>query len=106
MILKTTDVKRGATFSLAGYVNLPAGTWAIDSTVRDPAGTLIEQLTATIVDPIAPATQYSIALSASPAQTSVWPVGTLNCDVRYTDSDLVLITPTFNIIVEESETHG
>ena len=106
MILRTTDLKRGATFSLAGYVNLPPGTWAIDSTVRDPAGTLVEQLTANLIAPIAPETQYSVSLSASPAQTAVWPVGTLNCDVRYTDSDLVLITPTFNIIVEESETHG
>lgn len=106
MILRTTDVKRGATFSLAGYVNLPPGTWAIDSTVRDPAGVLVEQITATIVAPIPPETQSAVALSASPAQTSEWPVGTLNCDVRYTSADLVLITPTFNIIVEESVTHG
>lgn len=106
MILKTTDLKRGATFALGGYVNLPPGTWSIASTVRDPEGVLIEELDAALVPPVLPETQYAISLGASSTQTSIWPVGTLNCDVRYTeDAGLVLITPTFNIVVQESETH-
>ena len=41
MILKVTEQKKGATFALGGYVNLPPGTWSMSSTVRDPAGVLV-----------------------------------------------------------------
>ena len=106
MILKTTEQKKGATFALGGYVNLPPGTWSMSSTVRDPAGVLVQDLTVNLVPPVLPETQYSISLAASATDTADWPIGTLDCDIRYTEeAGLVLISPTFNIIVLEAQTN-
>ena len=107
MILKSTDIKRGATLSLGGYINLPAGVWTIESMVRDGNGELIQVLTAELTPPVAPSTQYGVLLTCSAEDTSVWPLGTLFCDVRFTNDDLVvIISPTFNIVVLEEYTHA
>lgn len=107
MILRSTDIKQGATLSLGGYVNLPTGLWSIASDVRDGNGVLIQALTATITDPVIPSDQFSVLLTATPEQTAIWPLGTLYCDVRFTqDSGLELISPTFNIVVLEAQTYA
>lgn len=107
MILKSTDLKRGATLSLGGFINLPAGVWSIESMVRDGNNVLVQVLTAELTPPVAPSDQYGVLLTCSAEDTAVWPLGTLYCDVRFTSDDLVvIISPTFNIVVIEEQTHA
>jgi hypothetical protein len=107
MILKSTDIKRGATLSLGGYINLPAGDWTIESMVRTGNNVLVEELDAVLTPPVSPSDQYGVTLSCAASKTADWPLGTLFCDVRFTnDESIVVITPTFNIVVLEEYTHG
>lgn len=105
MILRSTNIKQGATFALAGLIYLPDGTWSIESKVRQQDGTLVSTLNAALVAPVSPATQYGVTLSATADETKDWPLGTLLCDIKFTDSLVgVLITPTFDIVVEATQT--
>ena len=99
-------LKRGSTLSLAGTVSLPAGTWTATSEVKDAAGDLISTLNVTLTPPTAPNTLWVILMAQSSEETLTWPLGPLNCDVRYEDgAGNVLYTPTFtlNIALEVTD---
>lgn len=104
MILKTIEIKQGASLSLGGYINLPVATWVVSSQVRTPDGDLIADLEVELVAPVSPSEQYAIAMAAT--ETETWPVGTLYCDIKFVDNNYILQTPTFDIVVLEAQTNG
>ena len=108
MTTPTYTHKRGATLSLAGTVTLPAGVWSATSQVKQDVGgvlTLVEELAVTLApiavpDPGGPT--HTILLESSSAAASDWPLGRLQCDVRFADASVppvVLPTETFDIKV-------
>jgi hypothetical protein len=103
MATQSINLKRGATFSVAGTVLLPGGTWTAASEVKDPQGNLVSNLSVTLVAPVPPNTLTGITLTQTATATSAWPLGPLNCDIRFQESSgSVLITPTFIInVVQE-----
>lgn len=57
-----------------------------------------ESLTVTIDD----AANGVFTLSATAEDTACWPVGSLSCDIKYTDdSDYVTYSETFQIVVQQ-----
>lgn len=75
--------------------------WDIRAQVR-AGDTLIFNLTVTVVSAI----MGQFRLSATAAQTDLWPAGSLSCDVEFTDADSnVFSTETFTITVLEDVTH-
>jgi hypothetical protein len=75
--------------------------WVIRAQVRS-GDTLIFNLTVTVVSAI----MGQFRLSATAAETDVWPAGSLSCDVEFTDTDSnVFSTETFTITVLEDVTH-
>lgn len=107
--IQTYPIKRGATLSLAGTVQLPAGTWSASAQVRSTTSlSLVEQLSVTLTPPVFPATAHAILIEASSAQSADWPIGTLLCDVRFSDASatpVVLPSPTFAIQVQQEVTN-
>jgi hypothetical protein len=102
MATQSVTIKRGATLSLAGYVNLPSGSWSAASETRDQSGALVDDLTVTLTAPVSPSIYWTLLIGASATATAIWPVGPLSCDVRFTDGVNVLYTPTFAInVVQE-----
>lgn len=107
--MKAVNLKTGSTLTLTGRVALPAGTWSISSKVKRNNNAAVQTLTSsivTIVEPTDSAT-HSFTLSATNAQTVLWPVGNLLCDIRFSDSvsGRVLYSPTFTIAVEQAVTN-
>lgn len=98
-------VKRGATLSYAGYVTLPAGDWTATSELRNSAGDLISQLDVTLVAPTAPETRWPILLYKDASETIDFPLGPLQCDIRFQYSNTVIYSPTFtvNVVLEITE---
>mgnify|MGYP001810436662 CR=1 FL=1 len=60
----------------------------------------VQTLTVTKTNP----TAGLLAVSATAAQTALWPPGILKCDVQFTDGADVRSTMTFDILVEEDVT--
>ena len=104
MATQSVTLKRGATLSLAGYVNLPAGSWSALSETRNQAGTLVDNLTVTLTAPVSPSIYWTLLIGATATATATWPVGPLSCDIRFTDGTNVLYTPTFAINVQQEIT--
>ena len=102
-------VKKGSTFSRkCSYssggcpVNLTGST--VRASLRDKALTLIEELTVTL-GVQSGATLGTFTVSALPADTATWPVGSLVCDFRIEDSlGVVTHSETFLITVENAVT--
>jgi hypothetical protein len=102
-------IKRGATLSLAGTVELPAGAWSGSAQVRTDKGLLIDTLTVKMSAPVAPATAWSVLIVGDSTKTAIWPFGDLQCDVRFQDASnppVVLPTETFIVTVERAITHA
>ena len=97
------DFKAGDTFELSCKVPLAFGTTitSIDSMVKN-SGVLVQGLTVTITAP--DATYYYFTLSATDAQTALWPLRTLKCDIQYTIGTKIASTDTFLIPVIEGVT--
>lgn len=102
----TIEHKRGDTFSYAGTVPLPAGSWSGEAQVRR-FKKLIAELTVVVTPPVGEETEYGVLLEAAPEITALWPIGTLNGDVQFTDADTgyVVSTTTFNVTVIRDETY-
>jgi len=97
---QTIIFKRGDTFSLQATVNGEDITsWAIQSQIRDNAGTLISELVVTKTDPANG--EYTIA---HPSSTSTFPLKLLYCDIQYTVGGVISSTETFRIEVIEDIT--
>ena len=102
--VQSVILKRGATLNLAGYLNLPAGSWDATSEVKDAGGILVSDLTVVLTPPVSPNTLWTITLSQTADATLEWPLGPLSCDIRFTDGTNVLYTPTFTIFVQQEIT--
>ena len=97
-------LKRGATLSLAGYVNLPEGPWTATSEVKNSDDVLVDSLTVSLTAPVSPSTIWTLSLSATAEQTIDWPLGPLSCDIRFTNTGAVLYSPTFIIFMQKEIT--
>jgi len=95
------DHKRGDTFVLnsdvaSDGVAADITNWTISSQIRDMGDTIVQSLTVTVTD----AVNGRLKLSATPAQTALWPIGKMSCDIEFTDgSGIVTSTETFTINV-------
>ncbi len=95
------EIKRGGDFELNCALRnsgaaVPITGWQVDCWLRGPDGRLVQRLTVDLVDP--DTGRYRIV--ATPLQTSVWPVGDLDADIRYLDgSGRVMHTATFTVRV-------
>jgi hypothetical protein len=98
-------LKRGSTFSLAGYVTLPLGTWTASSEIKDNSGNLVSDLDVTLEAPEDPETRWAILLFKDAEITADWPLGPLPCDIRFVNNDTVIYSPTFivNIVQEVTD---
>lgn len=96
--------KRGATFSLAGYVTLPEGDWVATSELKDNANALIAELEVTLGAPSAEG-KWPILLYAGADVTIDWPLGPLSCDIRFQYINNVIYSPTFvvNLVREVTD---
>jgi hypothetical protein len=104
-----TTLKTGATFSAAYTAKLPAGTWSAEADLRKKNDDKIADLTVTISQlstPDAVGNTHSGTLSATAAQTALWPVGTHLCDVKFTDGTVAKISDSFAVIVTQAVTHA
>lgn len=97
-------IKRGATFSLAGYATLPVGEWTATSELKNNQGTLIQELQVTLESPTPPDTAWPILLYATAEETATWPLGPLSCDIRFAYTETVIYTPTFIVNVVQEVT--
>ena len=108
---QSITIKAGATFSVAFLALLPAGTWACDSDVRKTDDSLVQALSTTLTalgTPDASGNTHSGILAATSAQTTAWPIGTHQCDVRFTDASAtpqILIFDKIMVVVEKAVTH-
>ena len=95
-------VKRGATFSLAGFVTLPDGVWVATSELKSNNGDLIAELEVTLEHQPLPDTRWGILLYTDATVTAEWPLGPLSCDIRFQYSNSVIYSPTFvvNVVKE------
>lgn len=92
--MTTIAFKRGDTFEINCDVGQSIVGWTIRSQVRDDADNLVLALTVTVTD----SATGLYKLSATPAQTALWPANPLLCDIEYTDSSgFVSSTETFTI---------
>lgn len=100
---------RGATFSRAGNVKLPAGTWAASGNIKTKDGTLVSPLVCTITPlgvPDGAGNTHTILFEVSATNTALWPVDTLVSALTFTDSTVplnpvVLKTNRFTIAVQQ-----
>lgn len=91
---------QGDTFSLAGYATLPIGdVWGATSELRDNRGTLIQELTVTLQEPVPPDNVWPILLYATATETNDWPLGPLTCDIRFQYGDTVVHSAKFVVNV-------
>lgn len=98
-------LKRGATFSLAGYVTIPAGDWVATSEIKNNLGELISELDVTLQAPVDPEIRWSILLYKDAEITATWPLGPLSCDIRFAYGNTVIYSPTFivNMVKEVTD---
>ena len=91
---------QGDTFSLAGYATLPINdTWEATSELRNNRGELIQELVVTLEAPTGEETAWPILLQAPAADTNIWPLGPLTCDIRFQYGDTVVHSAKFVINV-------
>ena len=93
------ELKLGSSLSLSGSVKLPAGTWTLTSSIARPNGVLLASLTTLIVEIEEPENAtHTFTISALPETTILWPIGNLQCDMRFEDSlGTVIHSPTFTV---------
>lgn len=95
------SIKRGGDFELNcalvhNGVAVPITGWQVDCWLRTKDGKLVQRLTFDLVN--AETGQYR--LSAAPVQSSIWPLGELDGDIRYLDgAGRVMHTATFTVDV-------
>lgn len=102
---KLKSIKRGSTLDLTYSLPLATGNLfsVVESQIRLADDTLIESLVVTLLTPTA--THRLWRLYASPAQTALWPTGTLLCDIKNITAALdVSYTDTFILPIEEAIT--
>ena len=107
MATQSFPIKTGASLAIAGTVSLPSGTWTATSEVKDQTGNLVSTLNVTLTPPTGSSSIWVIQITQTAENTLTWPLGPLNCDIRYVDtSDNVIYTPTFQFYVSQEITNG
>jgi hypothetical protein len=98
-------IKRGATLSYAGFATLPSGNWTATSELRNSAGDLISELDVTLASPTLPNTRWPLLLYKDAGATIDFPLGPLQCDIRFQYDNTVIYSPTFvvNVVLEITE---
>lgn len=92
--MTTIAFKRGDTFDINCDVGQSIVGWTIRSQVRDDADNLVLALTVTVTN----SATGKYRLSATAAQTAIWPANPLFCDIEYTTAaSVVTSTETFII---------
>ena len=108
--MKPIKFIRGATFSYAGLVKLPVGTWTASGSIKTAKDTLVSVISVTLLAlevPDAKGNTHSILLEVPSTGTSSWPIATLSADLSFSDTSsppIVLVTSVFNIAVQDSIT--
>lgn len=111
--LKTIEIKRGATLTRAVLVPAdaiyPGGAWIAKCEAVGKLSNTRVTLTATLLPPVAPNTQYTLHLFAPASATKLWPVEKFECDVDLIDTaaegePFVLPSETFLIDVKKDVT--
>ena len=108
--IPTIEHRRGTTFSYAGRVALPAGTWAASSSLEAPDGSIATNLVATLT-PLAvtggDGATHTLLLTSPALATESWPHRSLSGDVLFTDqSGLVLATSRYSVVVTRGVTRA
>ena len=98
-------IKRGDTFELSCVykqdgVAIDVTALTIRSQVRDPFGSLVEELIITQSDQ----TTYPGMFSLAAAAPIAWAAGLLSCDIQFSSAGLVQSTQTFKIPVIDDVT--
>lgn len=102
-----TTLIRGATFSRAGTIKLPAGTWSVTGSVKSTDGVLISNFICTLTQLGSPLTNgdtHSLIIEVPSTETVNWPVDTLVADLKFNDTSLppvIIISNRFNILVQQ-----
>lgn len=106
--IPTIEHRRGTTFSYAGRVALPAGTWTASSSLEAPDGSIATNLVATLTALQAVGTDgatHALTLTAPALSTESWPHRSLSGDVMFSDqTGLVLATARFSVAVSRGVT--
>jgi len=100
--------KKGATFSYAGLVKLPAGTWSAACELHNGA-MLVETLTATLtaLGALGPEGEtHSLLIEAQASNTANWPIAKLKGDIVFSAASLVIATNTFHVLVQQGVTNA
>jgi hypothetical protein len=103
---ETVVIKRGDTLNLHCAVRVGSDSqstvgWEIESWIRDRSAVKVHDFEVTRIDD----TKGRYDIKASASETINWPVGDLNCDIRYQfPDDVVVRTHTFTIRVVDSVT--
>jgi len=84
--------KQGDDFALVGTVKLPAGSWAVAGQAKREGSPTRYDLVVTLG--VIVNGQAVIAVEASKAATATWPAGTLQADLKFTDTATGLVAHT------------
>lgn len=105
---KLSALKRGDTFSYAGFCSLPPGNWAATCQVRSPHEPydLLGTITVTLGTP-EPDGTTPMLMQAPASITAAWPPDVYELDIRYVDSTgVVYHTSTVLLPVVRAITSG
>lgn len=108
MSIAAIHLKRGDTFSFAGLLPVGAlstGAWAARCAIVARLGGFKFDIAATLTAPVAPDTQYHLALYAPKSVTAGWAPGKYSGDVEFSDSTatpepFTITSKTFQLTVE------
>lgn len=102
----TTTHTAGTTYSRAGLYRLPVGTWSAAATVSTAAGAVVQTLDvnlSALSTPDADGHTHALSVLATAAQTALWPLAALLCDIRFTDASATpVIVPADTVILNVS----
>ena len=110
--MATSDIriKTGATFSVPFTVVLPAGTWTADCDIRKADYTMVGSpnvILSALTEPDASGNTHVGLIDASGNQTKLWATGTMQSDVRFSDTSnppIVILSDGFSITIERGVT--
>ncbi len=98
------EIKRGATLAWPRTRVDSAGTPVDLTGVTVTAAVKLRNFTATLTVAVDNALAGEFTLSSAATATAVWPIATLECDVKYVEAGVVTYSETDTIIVTASVT--
>lgn len=102
----TTYHTAGTTYSRAGLYALPAGTWSATATVKTAGGTLVQALAVNLAElgsPDVDGNTHALSVLATAAETALWPLQQLLCDIIFTDASVTPVkVPAVTVAINVS----